>query len=258
MRRWFFPLLATLLVTGCLDLQTTVVLQRDLSGTAVMNAGVDMEPMVYLMASVGKAFEGKSGPPTEQELADARQELLAEQGQEAFDPDEIKADAARDLPEGVELVEITRQEEGLKTTYRMQFTFDDVRKLQQVDLSGAAGPPDEYSPEAEMQNEMSSPFSELTLVDEGSTWLLKSPPMNPVAGSEERMGVFGGMEGMKGMLDRIFSGLKITFVIEVATGVVAHNATRVEGGRLTWVFDYATLKQTTAGPDEGMWVRFKK
>jgi hypothetical protein len=258
MRRWFFPLLATLLVTGCLDMQTTVVLQRDLSGTAALSVGVDMEPMVYFMATIGKAFEGKSGPPTEQELADARQELLAEQEQEAFDPEEIKADAARDLPEGVELVEVTRQEEGLKTTYRMQLTFDDVHKLQQVDLSGAAGPPDEYSPEAGMQSEMSSPFSDLTLVDEGSTWLLKSPPMNPVADSEEQMGGFGGMEGMEGMLDRIFSNLKITIVIEVATEVVAHNATRVEGSRLTWVFDYATLKQTTAGPDEGMWVRFRK
>ncbi len=258
MRRWFFPLLVTLLVTGCLDLQTTVVLQRDLSGTAAMSIGVDMEPMVYFMATIGKAFEGKSGPPTEQELADARQELLAEQAQETFDPEEIKADAARDLPAGVELTEVTRQEEGLKTTYLMMFTFDDVRKLQQVDLSGAAGPPDEYSPEAEMQSEMNNPFSELTLIDEGATWLLKSPPMNPVAGSEERMGGFGGMEGMEGMLDRIFSNLKITFVIEVATGVVAHNATRAEEGRLTWVFDYATLKESTAGPDEGMWVRFRK
>jgi hypothetical protein len=258
MRRWYFPLLVSLLVTGCLDMQTTVVLQRDLSGTAAVSVGVDMEPMVYVMATIGKAFEGKSGPPTEQELADARQELLAEQEQEAFDPEKIKADAARELPEGVELGEVTRREEGLKTTYRIQLTFDDVRKLQQVDLSGAAGPPDEYSPEADVQREMNSPFSELTLVDEGSTWMLKSPPMNPVAGSEERMGGFGGMEGMEGMLDRIFRNLKITFVIEVATGVVAHNATRVEGGRLTWVFDYATLKETTAGPDEGMWVRFRK
>jgi hypothetical protein len=258
MRRLFFPLMAALLATGCLDARTTLVLQRDLSGTASLSVGVDMEPMAYFMASIGRAFEGKSGPPTEEELADARKELLAEQEQESFDPEEIKAEAARKLPPGVEIVEVARQEEGLKSSYLLKLAFDDVRKLKEVDLSEAAGPPDEEAPDAAMQREMSSPFSDLALIDEGSTWLLKSPPMNPVEGSEEQMEGFGGMEGFEGMLDRIFSGLKITFVIEVATEVVAHNATRLEDRRLTWEFDYASLKRATAGPEEGMWVRFRK
>jgi len=57
---------------------------------------------------------------------------------------------------------------------------------------------------------------------------------------------------------RIFAGLKITLAIEVATDVVAHNATRAEGRKLAWQYDYATLKEASPGREEGMWVRFRK
>src|SRR4051794_2662270 len=68
-------ILAALLVlfgTGCFEIEQSIELKRDLSGTANFKLGVDMEPMVIIMARVQKEMSGDKSPLTATEIAAAK------------------------------------------------------------------------------------------------------------------------------------------------------------------------------------------
>ena len=58
--------------TGCFDIEESIDLKKDMSGTANLRLGVDMEPMITIMAMVQRGMEGKKGPPTKEEIAEAQ------------------------------------------------------------------------------------------------------------------------------------------------------------------------------------------
>ncbi len=257
MRRMLFATTAVLLLGGCLQVETTMELQRDLSGTASLSIGVDLESMVYVMATITHTFSGEEGPPTEQELADARAELMSEQDTDEFDPVEARAEIEPRLPAGVRLRDIHSEQEGLRTSYRIEFAFDHIEQLKDVDLSDPDEDPEAMAdPTAGTGKAFDSPFEDLELVDEGTTWLLRTPPTDPVATAEEES---GGMEGMEGLMGMAFKGLKVSFAITPATEVVAHNATRVDGRTLYWEYDLSDfMDEGDKTAEEGIWLRFRK
>ncbi|HEV3076962.1 MAG TPA: hypothetical protein VHB47_21245, partial [Thermoanaerobaculia bacterium] len=65
---------AGVVLAGCFDVEQSVSLKRDLSGTAGFNMTVDLEPMIAFMASMQHSMEGKPGDPTPAEIEAARRD----------------------------------------------------------------------------------------------------------------------------------------------------------------------------------------
>src|ERR1700680_3161009 len=134
-------------LAGCFDVEQSVSLKRDLSGTAGFNMTVDLEPMIAFMASMQHSMSGKPGDPTPAEIEAARRDFLAKQktepGKKQEDLAAQKAQLAKSLPPGVELLSASVEDQGTKMTARFQFGFDDVRKLAQIKLpeKGSQGKP---------------------------------------------------------------------------------------------------------------------
>lgn len=247
---------ALILLTGCFDIEMGMKLEKDLSGTLGMSITIDREPMVYTMASIQKSFSGEEGPPTDEELARIRADMMAEMdADEDFSSEEIRSDVESDLPEGFELISADAERTGLATSFNFLISFPHINRLNELKLSqpgdepagGAAGGMDFDS--------ISQPFQGLELIDEGRTWLLVSDAPNPVEdlGEQENM-----MFDMDEMFGNIFSGLRVAVTIEVPGEIVEHNATKVEGLKLIWEFSPETLKEGIGTDIDQIRVRFRK
>lgn len=234
---------ACLLLSGCFDIEQTLVLERNLSGKAGLKVALDFEPMIYIMAAMKRGFEGKEGPPTKEELAAGRQEFLAKKKSgksDAPDAKQIQEDAKKSLPPGVRLLDSGVEEVGMQMKLRFLFGFDDVAKLAQLKLSGKSaegGAPG-------VTNPVESPFDSLEVVDEGKTILVTSRPKNPLGGEEGKPAQPGGAaEGdtaepaeVDPEIREVFKNFRIAFRIEAPFEVVESNATRKEGKVLIWEY----------------------
>src|SRR3990170_8716264 len=91
--------LSMLLLAGCFEIDQSINLHKDLSGTADFHLGVDLEPMVVVMAQFAKEMEGKTGPVTAEELARAKADFKKSESKKS-DKDELsRADIEKGLPE---------------------------------------------------------------------------------------------------------------------------------------------------------------
>src|SRR5258708_14192210 len=70
---------AGLALAGCFDVEQSVSLRRDLSGTAGFNMTVDLEPMIAFMAGMQHSMAGKPGDPTPAEIQAAPPDFLPKQ-----------------------------------------------------------------------------------------------------------------------------------------------------------------------------------
>lgn len=251
--------LASCLLAGCFDVEQSLVLEKDLSGKAGFNMGVDLEPMMMFMLQFQREMQGKTGAPTAEEIAQAKQEFLSSRKSEN-DPQKIaaqKAELEKSLPPGVKLLASDFKDEGLKFGANFQFGFDDVKKLGLIRI------PDEKQQEGAPpgpENPFDEPFANLQLVDEGETLLLTSRTTNPIAEQEQQM---EGMElspDARKQMEDAFKGLRVAVKVEAPFEVVETNATRREGKTLIWEYDMAAfqkLAQEKKEP-EGVRVRYRK
>src|SRR3954447_24174300 len=67
--------LFAIFAAGCFEVEQSIELKKDLSGTANFKLGVDMEPMVIIMAKVQKEMGGDKSPLTKAEIAAAKAEF---------------------------------------------------------------------------------------------------------------------------------------------------------------------------------------
>src|ERR1700730_8806623 len=79
-------------LAGCFDVEESVSLRRDLSGTAGFNMTVDLEPMIAFMAGMQPSMAGMTGDPTPEEMEAARKDFLAKQ--KSQDPGKKQQDLA--------------------------------------------------------------------------------------------------------------------------------------------------------------------
>lgn len=270
MRRLCRTLLVGLVVltAGCFEIEQHISLDDDLSGTADFLMSVDLGMMVPMVASMNRAFSGKEGPPTEEDLAQARQELSEGIEEDMEDEGEMDLEEMReDLPEGVRLLDAEMRQEELLTRTTLNFAFDDLRQLTEMSFSEEkgkkggemGGPPAEEDP-------MESPFGNLEVIEEGGTLVIRSAsPVKEVGEQREQMGMGGGgMEGMEGMgeaMEQMFAGMRVVFSLEAPFEVVEHNATRVEGDRLVWEYDeddFDAAMEGGADMHEGIFVRYRR
>jgi len=232
-------------LTGCMQIEYGVALEEDLSGTADIDFALDMDRMAYSFAMVQKMFSGEEGAPTEEEIAAAREEILAEMEGEDFSEEEMRADIEKDLPEGVELIHATQARDELKVSADVKLRFDHVTRLNELHLDAED---DEGSTVPGTDAEL---FRDLQIVDEGGILTIRNSPVNPIEETEE---AGGGWPGLEAMMERAFEDLSIVFKIEAPFEIIEHNATRREGRTLFWEYDVSSLKQGT----EGILVRYRK
>jgi hypothetical protein len=267
------------LLSGCFDIRQAVKLNADRSGTASVSIGIDLEPMALAMLQIQRSMEGKTGDPTAEEIAKAKQDFIANSKTTVatHDDAERRAEVERRLPPGVKLVAADMEDHGLKQTIRLTLSFDDINKLSQVELPG-----DSKQPQA--PNPMSRPFGNLEVKDEGKFLVLTSKLNDPTAalpgggGAPGAGGPANGSgKGAKGgpdaapavpptaspevqkLVDDAFKNFRYRFEIETPFEVVQSNATRHEGKTLVWEFSYEQLKsQPQKAPPTVLQARFRK
>lgn len=259
--------IAAVTLTGCLDVEQTLTLEKDLSGKAGFSMKVNLEPMAFFMAKLQHQMSGQEGEPTAAEIEKVRQEMLASKKTEPRDPKAEQAELRKSLPPGVQLLESKVEDKGLGMDVHLAFAFDHASKLGLIRLpkseGGAAEP---AAPAAEgpgapgPKNPFDEPFGDLQITDEGKTLLLTSKAVNPMAEQQSEMGAGGEVPPeMQKQVEEMFKGLRIAYKIQAPFEVVETNATRREGKTLIWEWDLKSLeKMKPEQLAQGVRVRYKK
>lgn len=245
-----FALLAAagLTLPACSQIEYSVALEEDLSGTASLDMAIDMEQMAYVLASMTKAFTGDTTPVSDEELESARQDLIAEMEKDDWSEEEALQDASADMPEGVEILEFSNTRDGMKQRFRIRLAFDHISKLNEVRID----PDDATGNEGGTPGDETEPFGGLEVIEEGNTIVLRNDPLDPI--EEQVEDASDQMPGMDGMLESILADFSVVFRIEAPFEVLEHNATSQDGNTLIWEYDEMSLEEGTPG----VFVRYQR
>src|SRR6185436_13448433 len=136
MKKQSAALAILLLLTGCFQIDNAIVLKNDLSGTADFHLGIDMEPMVLIMAQMGREMEGKKGPIPPEELAKAKADFKKSAKKSTTETGEKpkKEDVSKGLPPGVKLLSFDAKEADFGVDTYMKFGFEKLSQLVGVKL----------------------------------------------------------------------------------------------------------------------------
>jgi hypothetical protein len=238
---------AATLLTGCFDIEQSMSLERDLSGTAGFQMTVNFEPMALMMLRMQREMAGVKGDPTPAEIEKAKADFLASK-KDKSPADDFKAKRAeleKSLPPGVQLLDGGAEDEGMKMRVHTRFRFDNVAKLSQIHFSPLEGAPGGSAPGAP-KNPYDSPFVGLKVVDEGKTVLLTSAAVDPLKDPAVQPGGASPITPeIQQQLAEAFKGTRIVFKIETPMEVVESNATRRDGRILYWEYDLASMEKMT-------------
>ncbi|HEX3107492.1 MAG TPA: hypothetical protein VHU41_00255, partial [Thermoanaerobaculia bacterium] len=232
-------------------IEESIDLKKDMSGTANLKLGVDMEPMITIMAMMQKQMEGKKGPLTKEELAAAKADFKksAKKTSSTEAPADPKKDMDKSLPPGVKLLDasVTEKEFGMVTN--MKFAFDKLAHLVDVKMPSKAdakgGPPDPTK-----SNVLDSPFQGLDVVETASTITIRTKPQNPadkVKSETSSQGPPMDPETQK-MMEDAFKNMRFAWKITAPFEVISSNAHRREGNTLIWEYDFKKLQALGDNP----------
>ncbi len=227
-------------LAGCFDFEESVNLNRDLSGTAALRMTVDMEAMLPLVAGIDRSLSDKKGAPTQAEIDELRQQLVAQQADIDAKKQADEAALAKSLPPGVKLLSSSVDQQGMKASERFQLGFDDVRKLSKITLPGDGMPMATSGGVAESipggtAALYQQPFSGLSVVDEGKTWLITLVGADPATQLKAETADAAALsEGMKKQLAVLIDTARFTLRLDTPFQVVETNATRRDGRTLIW------------------------
>jgi hypothetical protein len=224
-------LLSVFLLAGCFEIEQSINLKNDLSGTADFHLGVDLEPMVVVMAQFGREMEGKSGPMTAEELAKAKADFK-KSSKKTSSEKPSDAEIRKSLPEGVTLLSQSVKEQDFGMVSDFKFGFQKLSQLVGVKLpSKKGGNPSDT-------NVIESPFEGLEVSESGNTFTIRSKPQNPAESVKEQAGEGPKLDAATEKLVRdAFSKMRVGYRITAPFQVVSHNATRREGNTLIWEYD---------------------
>lgn len=229
--------LSVLLLAGCFEIEQSINLKKDLSGTADFHLGVDLEPMIVVMAQFGREMEGKTGPMTAEELAKAKADFKknAKKG-ESKEP--TREEIAKELPEGVTLLshKVEERDFGMATDFK--FGFEKLSQLVGVKL------PSKKGGEPTDANVIDSPFEGLEVSETGDTITIRSKPQNPTEKVKEEAADGPKLDAATEKLVKdAFSKMRVGYRITSPLTIVSHNATRREGNTLIWQYDMAAFEK---------------
>jgi hypothetical protein len=255
-----------LFATGCFEVEQSIELKKDLSGTANFKLGVDMEPMIAIMAKVQKEMGGDKSPLTKAELDAARADFKKNQKRTTTTTEESREEAERGLPPGVKLLDVAVQEKEFGMTTNLKFAFDKLSSLVGVKLGskkkddGPADPPTNPA----SKSVIDSPFQGLELSETATTITIHTKPQNPaekVKAETSEQAPKLDPETEK-MMNDAFKNLRVAWKITAPFPVLSSNATRKEGNTLIWEYDFKQFQKMAAskkgGDDLEVRVTYKK
>lgn len=239
--------LSLLLLAGCFQVEQSIELQPDLSGTAGFRFAIDFEPFIAGTAQFARELEGKSGPVTEEELAKAKAEFRR---QPLIAP--TREEVAQSLPSGVRLVDYTVADRELGMTSDFRFAFDRLFDLVGVQL------PAKGEGRARTLG-IDSPFEGLEVAENGKLLTIRAKAQNPAEPVREEAAEATKNEAAEKLLDDAFAKMSVVFRITAPFAVVSHNATRREGQTLIWEYDAASFeKLQKSGADPALRVTYRR
>lgn len=261
-------IVAVLSCAGCLNMERSLLINKDLTGRAALKMAMDLDAVVPLVIKMQHQADGKTDPPTDAEIAAAKAQLT---GMAALLPAAGPFDAkkiAASLPEGMTVVESTQKMDGNKLVINLVIGFQDVTKVPLI-----AMPSIDQAP-AGVDTSMKL-FQDFEIKDEGGTILIASKA--PAAGEQptafqppistaDLMSTLTSTTGMKAeeltsLVNDMMKGLKVSTRIESPLTAVETNATAKDGAALIWSFSFdGGLEKLLATDPKSMLVsvRFKK
>lgn len=220
---------------GCFEIEQSIDLQNDLSGTAGFHLDVDAEPLIAVMAQFAREMEGKTGPATAEELAKAKADFRKAKSRSTGEVSRAEIEAS--LPEGVTLIDhaITERELGMASDFR--FGFERLSQLVGVRLPSQGSDPMET-------RVIDSPFEALEVSEAPGTITIRAKAQNPAQSVREHARNAPKLQAATERLVRdAFGRMRVTYRITAPFAVVSHNATRREGNTLIWQYDMETFER---------------
>jgi len=246
MKKQSVALSILLLLCGCFQIDNAITLKSDMSGTADFHLGIDMEPMVVIMAQVGRSMEGKTGPVPPEELAKAKAEFKASAKKNAAKAEKTptekpkKEDVEKGLPPGVKLISFDAKEADFGVDTYFKFGFDKLSHLVGVKL------PSSKTEDPTKKSVIDTPFEGLEVVEKGDTITIRTKPQNPTEKVQEEQKESGGPPAdpeTEKMIKDAFKKMRVTYRITAPFKVVSSNATRQEGQTLIWEYNMEKFEQ---------------
>jgi hypothetical protein len=255
--------LFALFATGCFEVEQSIELKKDLSGTANFKLGVDMEPMVMIMAKMQKEMGGDKSPLTKAELAAAKADFKKKQTKSTTtETEDPRKQAEGGLPPGVKLLDASVEEKEFGVTTNLKFAFDKLSSLVGVKLGTKKDA--EGGGDPTKKSIIDTPFQGMEISETASTISIRTKPQNPA----EKVKSEAGEQGPKldpeteKMMNDAFKNLRVAWKITAPFTVVSSNATRKEGNTLIWEYDFAKLQKLADSPkaleDLAVRVTYKK
>lgn len=247
--------LLTLPALGCFEIEQAVDLNKDLSGTATFKVGLDMEPMITIMAQVQKEMSGDKSPLTKEEIARAKEEFKKSSKRTGSTSEDPRRAAESGLPPGVKLVDAKVDEKEFGVTTTLKFTFEKLAALVAVNLASSEGG------DPTRKAVIESPFKGLQVSETAETITIRTAPQNPaeeVRNEAKEQAPKIDPETEK-MMNDAFKNLRVAWKITAPFEVLSTNATRREGKTLVWEFDLERFKQLEkSGSDPGVQVTYRR
>lgn len=195
-------------LTGCLQFETVVSLQRDGSGTVTQTFIMNNQILMMLAG------------------------MAAESGDEEFsllDEAELEAEAEA-MGRGVEFVSAEPVQNEWGQGYVAVFSFEDINSLQVNQNPGDNVPESSATADEPIEENLTFEF----MRGGTSTLLVRFPNLSDDEDADEAGEVeVESMEGMDEMLRQIYSDMRMTISVEVEGSIVSSNATYQEGNRVT-------------------------
>lgn len=249
-------LLSVFLLAGCFEIEQNIDLKQDLSGTADFHLGVDLEPMIVVMAQFGREMEGKKGPITAEEIAKAKADFKKSSKSSSTGETPSAEEVSKSMPEGVKLLDYAVKEREFGMVSDFKFAFDNLSKLVNVTLPSGGDDPSK-------KNVIDTPFEGLEIAEEGDRLTIRSKAQNPAAEVKEQAGEDSPKldDATQKLVKDAFSKMRVVYRITAPFEVVSHNATRREGKTLIWEYDMAAFEKMAASgkvDDQQLRVTYKR
>ena len=229
-------LLAATLTSGCLDMEQSIVINKDLTGRAGFKMSMNLEPLLAQMVQM-MGGAGAAAPPPEA-MEQIKQGVMTQFSSGMIDVEALKGS----LPAGVTVVEAVQKVDGMTMVLNFSFAYTDIRKLPEIAMKPRAGM-------GGAESKPIKPFEDLEFRDEGATLVIatKTPPP-PVAGADpqadaakaagiaslaDMLNEPGTKEMIAGLGDAI-KGLRVAIRIETPLTVIEHNAPAKVGAAMVW------------------------
>ncbi len=250
MKKTAFALVLLLFTAGCFEIEQSINLQKNLSGTADFRLGVDLEPMVVVMAQFAKEMEGKKGPLTAAELAKAKAEFKKSKSGSGPGEPPSREEVKKGLPKGVDLLDMKFTEKEFGVVSDFKFAFDRINNLVGVKF------PSKEGADPTQKNIVDSPFEGLELIEKGDTITFRSKALNPAESVKEQAADAPKLDpAMEKLVRDAFGNMRVVYRITAPFTIVSHNATRKEGNTLVWEYDMERFEKLKGKPLDDLQLR---